>query len=128
MVISGVLALGFAIASIFALLVAGSIGSTCTSIQKVLNSTSPGSFFTDAGLTVETEIGNMLNECIPIDKTGEFNKLISEGFDNQESLLDGITSLENFTFNITSASNDMVTARETKDVWEYYKNGYYPNF
>ena len=42
--------------------------------------------------------------------------------------MDGITALENFTSNITSATEDLPTAKKKNNLWEYYKNGYYPNF
>lgn len=49
-------------------------------------------------------------------------------FENPEILLNGVTKLENFSFQITTALNNMKSIKSSVDLWEYYKNGYYSNF
>ena len=52
LIVSGLLTIIFSLVGIFSVFVAGSISSTCTEINNVLNSDNPGDVFSTAGIVL----------------------------------------------------------------------------
>lgn len=129
LVISTLITIYFSVATLLAVITSSSIGSTCKETQQLLTSeTSISALVKSFGYSPDTETATFLDKCMGKKDTGYFKDLLGDDFSSIETLLNGMTRLENFSFNITTAPNNMNSISNAVGKWEYYKNGFYSNF